>query len=92
MTTDRRLAGLLVREGLGAVLDPTLVATLREDTPLASTGLADADAVCVADGVADAAAVRGLVCDLDDADFAAATTVGDLVDAAARRIGDVDAH
>jgi len=48
MAVDRRLAGLLVQEALGAVVDPAIVATLREDSPLAAAGLSVTDAVCVA--------------------------------------------
>ena len=85
MTVDRRLAGLLVQEALGAVVDPAIVATLREDSPLAAAGLSVTDAVCVADGVATAAADRGLACALTDDDLAGATTVADVVDAVVRR-------
>ena len=85
MTVDRRLAGLLVQEALGAVVDPTIVVTLREDSPLAAAGLSVPDAVCLADAVAAAAEVRGLACSLADDDLAQATTVADLVDAVVRR-------
>ncbi len=92
MTIDRREAALVVQEALAAVLDPALVASLREDTPLAAAGMTPADAVCVADAAADAAARRGVTCALGDADFATVVTVADLVEAVRGRAGGPGAH
>lgn len=91
MSVDRRAAAAVVQEALAAVLDPALVPTLREDTPLAAAGMTSADAVCVADAVAAAGLARGIDGYLGDADFATAVTVGDLVEAVRRNAGGADA-
>lgn len=80
---DRRDAALVVEAALSAVFDPALVRQMRPDSPLAGLPLTPADAVCLADAVADAAAKSGWQCRLDDADLDGVTTVADLVDAVA---------
>ena len=92
MTVDRREAALVVQEALSAVLDPAMVATLREDSPLAAAGMTPADAVSVADAAAEAGARRGLSCLLGDDDFAAASTVGALVDIVREKAEALDAR
>jgi hypothetical protein len=88
---DRRGAAGIVEEALAAVFEPAVVRQLREDSPLGMLGMAPADAVCVSDAVAQAAAAAGLECRLGDADLGGAATVADLVSAvqhAARRAGE----
>jgi len=79
MSIQRRAAAGLAEAGLGSVVDPALVAGLREDSPLDAVGLAAADLVCLSDAVGQAAAARGLVCALDDGDLDGVVTVADLV-------------
>ncbi|MCX6434476.1 MAG: hypothetical protein NTX29_17490 [Actinobacteria bacterium] len=76
---DHRVAAGIVEDALTSVFDPAIVRGLREDSPLAGVGMMPADAVCIADAVAVAAERAGLVCHLDDADFATAESVADLV-------------
>lgn len=76
---DRRTAAVVVEEALGRVFDVAIVKGLREDSPLAVLGMTSADAACVSDAVADAAARLGLVVDLGDADLEGAQSVADLV-------------
>lgn len=77
-------AAVIVEQALAAVLDPAVVRQLRPDSPLAPAGLTPADAVCVADAVAEAAEQAGWTCLLGDADLAGAETVADIVRAAAQ--------
>ncbi len=84
---EHRVAAGIVEDALTSVFDPAVVRGLREDSPLAAVGMMPADAVCIADAVAVAAERVGLVCHLDDAAFATAQSVADLVravEAAAR--------
>ena len=78
---DRRVAAGIVEQALGAVYDPSIVRTLREDSPLDVLGIRPADAVCIADAVHAAAPAFGAECVLDDADVVDVETVADLVDA-----------
>lgn len=81
----RHDAAVVVEQALSAVFDPAVVVRLREDSPLTSAGMTPADAVCMADAVAVAAAGVGSVCALSDEDLVAVATVADLIDAVMRR-------
>lgn len=83
----RHDAAVVVEQALAAVFDPAVVGRLREDSPLSSLGLVDADLVCVADAVATSAGAVGAECVLGDEDVAAVVTVADLIDAVERRSG-----
>ena len=78
---EHRVAAGIVEDALASVFDPAVVRGLREDSPLAAVGMTPADAVCIADAVAAVAERAGLACHLDDADFATARSVADLVSA-----------
>jgi len=88
MTVDRRTVAGLVEDALGEVFEPTVVAGLREDSPMSTLGMTPADAISIADAVALAAQRSGLTCLLDDADFVVEgdLTVADLVDAVMRQL------
>ena len=74
-----RDAALIVEAALAAVFDPAVVRQLRPDSPLAALPMTAADAVAVADAVADAAAAMGWRSRLADADLADPGSVADLV-------------
>lgn len=78
-----RDAAVILEQALGAVFDETIVRQLREDSALAALGMTPADAVCLSDAVAEAAARVGWVVDLGDADVAGVTRIADLVNAIA---------
>jgi hypothetical protein len=84
------MAAGLVEDALSEVFDATVVAGLREDSPLSTLGMVPADAVCIADAVAAAASRAGQACSLGDADFVveADLTVADLVEAVLRHLDD----
>lgn len=82
---DRRDAALVVEQALARVFAPDVVARLREDSPLSSVGFGPADAVCVADAVAESAAALGALCALRDDDVTSVVTVADLIEAVERR-------
>lgn len=91
---DRRTAASIAEAALGAVFDQSVVRQLREDSPLSMLGMAPADAVCVSDAIAEAAATAGFDCRLGDTALGGAVTVSDLVSAvqdAARRTGEEQA-
>jgi hypothetical protein len=77
---ERREAAVITESALGCVFDAALVRTLREDSPLAALGWADADAVVVSDAVAQEAVRRDVTCRLGDAAFTGVATVRDLID------------
>ena len=78
---DPREAALVVEMALAAVFDPAVVRQLRPDSPLAGLPLTHADAVCLADAVAQAAESMGWRCRLGDADLQDVRTVADAVTA-----------
>lgn len=79
--TGRHESALIAEQALVAVVGPTVVAGLREDSPLAAAGIGIDDLVCIADAAAQAASRRGLACALDDAALESVVTVADLVGA-----------
>ena len=91
---ERRRAAGMVEDALARVFDAEVVVRLRADSPLDVVGMTPADAVCIADAVAEAAEASGRSCRLDDADFAHAATVADLVAAVQSRLAEEgpDAH
>lgn len=76
---DRVLGHRIAEDALASVFDVAVVAGLRDDSPLSALGMTAGDAVCVADAVAGAAALRGLTCEIGDVEFADLATVADLV-------------
>lgn len=77
----RRESVALAVAALRRVFEPSVVAGIRDDTPLSSLGLADADMACLADAVHAAAREQGRTVLLGDREMDAVVLVGDLVDA-----------
>ena len=77
---DAELSRALARAGLGRVLDPALVAALREDSALPPAR----EAIAIAQAVEVEAAARGFAVRLGDADLIDVSTLGDLAQAIQR--------